>query len=136
MEPRTAEIILCLKGNHSLDKKYVRPQLGAYYDIVAMYMGDQCDIAPQRYTKSDIASIVRIAVLDYISSCDNPAEFLRDYFNTCDIYNRVNDSIYLDDCQLWCATLANIKVRDGKTYKWVNGFNDSLAHQLFDYNKI
>lgn len=130
MELRTAEIILCLKGNHSLDKKYTRPQLGDYYDIVAMYMGDQSDVDPQRYTKSDITSIIRVAVLDYISSCDNPAEFLRDYFTICDIDSCINGGIYLDDCQRWCAALSNVKVRDGKTYGWINGFNDSLAQQI------
>lgn len=58
MDTQTAEIILCLKGNHSLDEKYADPELGQDYDVIAMYMADRCDVDPWSYTKADILNIV------------------------------------------------------------------------------
>lgn len=130
MELRTAEIIMCLKDKHSLDEKYANPRLGDYYDAIAMYMGDRCDVDPWSYTKSEINGIVRIAVLDYITSCDNPAELLIDYFDACNLDDCYNGGIH-DECQRWCIALSLAKVRDSKTGNWLNGFNDSLVHHVF-----
>lgn len=123
MEKRTAEIIMCLKGNFS---PYMRKpvSLGWYYNTVAWYMADRCDIDPKIYTKSDIFRIIREAVKDYISTCDNPAALLSDYFSFCDLDDCSNGGIY-DECQRWCVALSNVRVRKGEEY--VNGFDEQLV---------
>jgi len=119
MEKRTAEIIMCLKGNFS---PYMRKpvSLGQYYDTVAWYMADRCDTDPKIYTKSDIFRIIREAVKDYISTCDNPAALLNDYFSICDF----DGGIY-DECQSWCVALSEVRVWKGEEY--VNGFDEQLV---------
>ena len=130
MELRTAEIIMCLKGNHSLDEKYANPELGEDYDVIAMYMADRCCVDPWSYTKADILNIVRQAVMDYIRSCDSPAGFLNDYFECCNLDDSHNGGMY-DECQRWCTALSCAKIRDLETGDWVNGFNDHLVHYIF-----
>lgn len=122
MEKRTAEIIMCLKGNFS---PYMRKpvSLGWYYDTVAWYMADRCDVDPKIYTKSDIFRIIREAVRDYISTCDSPTALLSDYFSFYD------GDLY-DECQRWCAALSNVRVRKNDE-EYVNGFNEQLVKFVY-----
>lgn len=124
MEKRTSEIIMCLKGRFSPHLR--KPvALGEFYNTVACYMADRCDVDVSCYTKSDILGIIRVAVMDYINTCDNPARFLNDYFDfsNLDIMNKY------DECQRWCAALRMVQVRYKDEY--VNGFNDQLAGYVY-----
>lgn len=132
MEKRTAEVIMVLKGNHDLRDEAPEgiTDLGAYLHDLALYLSDDCDCPFSHYeSHPDVLDrVVRAAVLDYITSCDNVRGFLWTYFEAQRLYGtdvyplRVAE---YNDTQCWCSALAGVSVRDGG--KYVNGFSEENA---------
>lgn len=121
MEPRTAELIMVLKGNHNLENEDTATltNLGAYIHDVALYMSDDCMCPFSYYIKdlSCIDGVIKQAVLDYMRACDNPSFVLWQYFEN----KRMFGEIY-NDTQLWCSALVGVAVRDNG--KYINGFSE------------
>lgn len=129
MEKRTAEIIMVLKGNHNLREEAPEDvkNLGTYLHDLALYLSDDC-WCPFSYCVEHpdcLDSIVQSAVLDYISSCENPRGFLWHYFDVKRLFGTdilpIREAVY-NDTQCWCAALVAVSVRNGD--KYINGFTE------------
>ena len=126
MEKRTAEVIMVLKGQHNLRDGLPEdtPQLGAYVQDLALYLSDNCLVQFSYFQNHQevLDKVVHNAVLDYISSCENPRHFLWDYFEA---KRTMQDNPHLhinyNDTQCWCSALCLVDVAEDGEY--VNGFN-------------
>ena len=119
LSPRTAEIIMVLKGQSNLQDDIPKNliDIGTYVQDVALYISDATETSFTAYTNNpeSIDMLVQQAAIDYMAACDTPNRLLYDYFE----YKRMFSSIY-SDTQCWCAALANTSVKDSGMY--INGF--------------
>ena len=120
LPPRTAEIIMVLKGQSNLQDDIPKNliNIGTYLQDVALYISDVTTNSFNMYIQNpnSIERFIQQAVIDYLAACDTPNLLLYDYFE----HKRMFSSIYTDT-QCWCAALANTKVKNSGTY--INGFN-------------
>ena len=106
---------MIIKGQHNYGN--IEPK-----DAIKKYMANTCGCEETDYTDYTLMRILSVMVQDYISGCENPQRFLFDYFDALMNYYK-GDSI-----KAWISALCLCNVRkisdDGRSYKFVNGFNE------------
>lgn len=144
----TAAFIMALKDNHNLFdvsdlpthkdlaeayNKNLLDKAGDYFYLAALYASDHFDCPIDYYYKNPwaIRQMVKSAVLDYITTCDDPRYVLWYYFDTREHFSEDR----FDDIWCWCSALAeqSVKLFNGREFiKYINGFT---AENTCDYSR-
>ena len=105
--------------------------------IVAQHLAEACGTEPMWYSAEDVEKKLREALMDYMSTCEDPrVEFRRLMFLFDDhILYRNNAAVYASFLRQTCVRSADPKYNDGKHEVWymhpefhyINGFNSSMA---------
>jgi hypothetical protein len=102
---------------------------GSYLHAVIQHLKDERKVDPKYITLDNIDQILREAITDYLSTCDDILSEMRFFFGAC-----MHDVSLFDKTQidLYCRFLANVKVRklsskgDGR-YTYINGFDEEIV---------
>lgn len=107
MTERTYNIIIACKNSKRCN----------VVDAVRDYMSKECDVPIGEYTESQTSKIMRVAMYDYLDSCDKPSTFLR-YFD--EWYNLHKDLSFGEQIARAFRDV-QVKDRDGN---YINGFGE------------
>ena len=107
MTERTYNIIMACK----------HIETGNIVDGARQYMSKECDVPIEEYTESQMSRIMKVAMYDYIDSCDKPSIFLRQFMEV----DRFYEGISLGE-RIACA-LRCVLVKD-KNGNYINGFGE------------
>ena len=102
---------------------------GSYLYAVMQHIIDERGTDPKYITLDNIDQILREAMTDYLSTCDDILGEMRCYFGPC-----MRDSSLFDKTQidLYCRFLAGVKVRklsdkNDRRYTYINGFDEETV---------
>lgn len=105
MEQRTFNIIMCCKGNGRKD---------TIRESIADYMSRECGCDYTEYNESILTRIIKEALYDYLKTCYNPSNVIRNFF----------DNRYTQDFDRIAYALCDERVKNN--IGWVNGFNENM----------